>query len=107
MLKKENRADRKTVEKIFKQGHFLNTPHLTFKFVLTNSARRKISFVAPKSVAKLAVKRNLLRRHGYDALSKYLDHFPVGIEGVFVFKKCQEDIPTIENEIKNILSKIN
>jgi ribonuclease P protein component len=108
MLPKKNRADKKAVERIFKEGKFINSSFLTFKFILNNNSTvPRISFIAPKSVAKLAVKRNLLRRIGYNALGKYLDQFPAGILGAFVFKKYQDDISIIENEIKNILSKIN
>ena len=117
MLPKKNRVDKKTVEKIFKEGKFLNTPNLTFKFILKQpSSVSRISFIVPKSISKLAVKRNLLRRRGYDALGKNLDQFPTGILGVFILKKYQaspiglrprDDISIIENEIKNILSKIN
>jgi ribonuclease P protein component len=108
MLKKKNRADRKAVDKIFKEGKFLNSPNLTFKYIKDQRfLTARISFVAPKSVAKLAVKRNLLRRRGYRALEKHIDCFPLGILGVFVFKKYQDDILIIENEIKEILSKIN
>jgi hypothetical protein len=58
-------------------------------------------------VAKLAVKRNLLRRRGYIALEKHLDRFPLGLIGVFIFKKYQDDVSILSNEIENILSKIN
>jgi ribonuclease P protein component len=108
MLLKKNRADKKAVEKIFKEGKFFNSPNLTFKFIQNNDgAAPQISFIAPKSVAKLAVKRNSLRRLGYNALKKYINNFPLGTVGVFVFKKSQVDVLIIENEIKNILSKIN
>jgi ribonuclease P protein component len=107
MLLKKNRASTKEVEKIFNDGRFINASFLTFKFLITQSKERKISVIAPKSVAKLAVKRNLLRRRGYTALKKYLDQFPAGILGVFVFRKYQDDISILENEIKNILAKIN
>ena len=109
MLKKKNRANKKEIDLLFKEGKFLNFPNLTFKFI--NSSRsdldRRISFIAPKSVARLAVKRNFLRRRGYDILKKYLDQFPAGILGAFVFRKYQDDISILENEIKNILAKIN
>ncbi|MFZ1019929.1 MAG: ribonuclease P protein component [Minisyncoccia bacterium] len=108
MLKKKNRADKKEIDLLFKSGKFLNSPNLSFKFI--NSSRsdldRRISFIAPKSAAKLAVKRNFLRRRGYDALKKYLDQFPAGILGAFVFRKYQDDVSIIENEIKNILSRL-
>ena len=108
MLPKKNRVDTKMVGEIFKGGKFINSPNLTFKFILTNqSSAPRISFVAPKGIAKSAVKRNLLRRRGYAVLKKYIAHFPLGLLGVFLFKKYQDDTTIIENEIKNILHKIN
>ena len=108
MLPKKNRADRKDLDSLFKKGKFLSFPNLTFKFIIDNkSSFQRISFVAPKSIAKLAVKRNHLRRIGYRVLGKYINQFPAGIIGVFVFKKYQDDLLIIENEIKNTLSKIN
>jgi len=111
MLPKRNRVVKKEVDLIFKQGRFIASPNFTFKFVKIPTSQTcgnaRISFIAPKSVAKLAVKRNLLRRRGYSVLGKYIDHFPAGILGVFVFKKYQDDVSVIENEIKTILSKIN
>jgi ribonuclease P protein component len=108
MLPKKNRADTKAVEKIFKEGKFVNSPNFTFKYILTGgSSAPRISFIAPKSIAKLAVKRNFLRRLGYTALQKHIGQFPSGLVGVFVFRKYQDDVLIIENEIKNILAKIN
>lgn len=108
MLSKKNRADKKAVEQIFKLGKTLGLPNLTFRFLLEgNSISPRISFIAPKSVAKLAVKRNFLRRRGYDILKKYIHQFPLGLTGVFIFKKFISSTLEIENEIKNILIKIN
>ena len=106
MLPKKNRVDKKTIGKIFKEGRFVNSPNLTFKFIKTNDERR-ISFIAPKTISKKAVIRNLLRRRGYIILKKYFNKLPVGVAGVFIFKKYQDDVSIIENEIKNILNKIN
>jgi ribonuclease P protein component len=108
MLQKKRRLSKKDIDLIFKEGKSISSSSLNFKFTLTPSlVLSRISFIAPKNIAKLAVKRNLLRRRGYRALGKHIDQFPLGIIGVFVFKKFQEDISIIENEIKNILSKIN
>ena len=108
MLPKKYRANTKDVELIFQKGIFLGSPNLTFKYFRSQPNERiKISFIAPKNIAKMAVQRNLLRRRGYIALGKYINQFPLGITGVFVFKKYQDDISIIENEIKNILNKIN
>src|SRR3989344_3714448 len=102
MLPKKNRVNTKEVDKIFKEGRSLVSLNLTFKYFKNYNKEVKVSFIAPKSVAKLAVKRNLLRRRGYSALGKYINQFPVGITGVFIFKKYQDDISILENEIKNI-----
>lgn len=107
MLPKKNRVSTKEVDKIFKEGKFLISPSLTFKYFKNTDKIVKISFIAPKNIAKLAVKRNLLRRRGYTALLKYIDQFPAGFVGVFIFKKYQDDVSILENEIKNILTKIN
>ena len=114
MLPKKNRVDKKLVDQIFKEGRFINSPGLTFKFIKTNSSLvakkpllSRVSFIVPKSVAKLAVTRNFLRRRGYSALEKHLSQFPAGLRGVFVFKKPLKSVAEIGNEIKTILNKIN
>ena len=108
MLPKKSRTDKKAIERVFKEGKFINFPHLTFKFIQTRSSvSPRISFIVPKSIAKLAVKRNKLRRRGYDVLKTYITDFPLGLIGVFIFKKYQDDISIIKDEIKTILSKIN
>src|SRR3989344_7694041 len=105
MLPKKNRADKKMVEKIFREGKFVNSTCLTFKFISnTKTSIPRISFIVPKNVAKLAVKRNLLRRRGYIALGKYIKKIP-SLLGVFVFKKYQDSVSVLENEIKNILHR--
>ncbi len=107
MLSKKNRANKKDIDSLFKLGKFINSPSLNFRYFKNNSREIKISFIAPKSVAKSAVKRNYLRRCGYKALEKHINKSPSSLLGVFVFKKYQGDILVIENEIKNILNKIN
>ena len=107
MLSKKNRVNTKEIDTIFKEGRFLVSPHLTFRYFKNNDKEIKISFIAPKNVAKLAVKRNLLRRRGYSALEKHINQFPPGITGIFIFKKYQDDILILSNEIKTILAKIN
>lgn len=108
MLSKRNRVIKKEVDLIFKSGKSISSLNFNFKFIKIpkNPLNEwKISFIVPKSVAKLAVQRNLLRRRGYSVLKK-INSSPSGIVGVFVFKKYQDDVILIENEIKNIFSKI-
>jgi len=107
MLSKKNRVDKKTIEKVFKEGKVFASTFLTFRFIETQLNKKRISFIVPKNIAKLAVKRNSLRRRGYAVSEKYLEQFPFGLAGVFVFKKFLEDTSIIENEIKNILAKFD
>lgn len=104
MQSKKNRNSTKALEQIFKSGKFLNSNNLTFKFL--KSEGQHVSFVAPKAIAKTAAKRNTLRRRGYAALRKHWADLPSGIAGVFVFKK-ELNFNDLENEIQNILHKIN
>lgn len=108
MLPKKNRADKKTIRKIFKEGGFVSSPSLNFKYVLnTDKKNSRISFVVPKSLIKSAVERNLLRRRGYSALTKQIKNFSTGLVGAFVFRKPENSILILENEIKTILHKIH
>jgi ribonuclease P protein component len=109
MLLKKNRVNKKDIDYIFKNGKFINSPFFTFKFVKSSNLRDlpRISFIISKSILKLAVKRNSLRRKGYNILRKYIKDFPIGLIGVFIFKNKEIDNITIENEIKNIVSKVN
>ena len=106
MLPKKNRLSRKDVDLLFKEGKSVASPNLTFKYLVKKLPVPKISVIAPKAVSRLAVKRNLLRRRGYRALEKYINEIP-SLLGVFIFKKYQDDVSILENEIKNIFNKIN
>lgn len=107
MLPKKNRVNKKGVDLLFKKGKSAVSANLTFKFLATEFSTPQISVIVPKAVAKSAVKRNLLKRRGYRVLGKYINQFPAGILGVFIFRKYQKNVLIIEDEIKNILTKIN
>jgi len=108
MLKKKNRADRKTIEQIFKSGRLVETPGLSFRFLRTPGALLpRVSFIVPKSLLKKATDRNKLRRQGYYALAKHIDKFQGGLSGAFVFKKKKNYAQDLEHEIEIILRKIN
>lgn len=119
MFPKKNRVEKKLVEKIFKEGEFLNSPNLTLKFIKKETKIPQFSFIAPKTVSKRAVDRNLLRRRGYSALRKHIHLFPKNIAGAFIFgkkslgffggrkNKTINPFKNLENEIEKILNKIN
>ena len=105
MLPKKNRVDKKTLTRIFKEGKSISSSFLTFKF-MRGSAGKRVSFTAPKTVAKLATKRNLLRRRGYQALEKHFKNMPDNIKGVFIFKQANTSSADLEMDIVKILQKI-
>lgn len=108
MLSKKNRVNKKKIDLIFEQGKYTTSPSLTFKFLLTEAKTpARISFIAPRSVAKFATGRNKLRRRGYTALRKHINSFPSGLLGALIFKQYKDDIIALEDEIENILNKIN
>lgn len=105
MLPKKNRANKKDIEKLFKNRGFLSSSTLTFRYqpLSIPGMDSRISFVVPKKVTKSAVLRNKLRRIGYIALEKHLNLLNTPVSGVFSFTKNNTD--NIENEIKDLLSK--
>ena len=108
MLPKKNRVDRKSINLLFTKGRSLGSPLFTFKFLLTGTKQApRIAFTAPKSVAKIAVRRNLLRRLGYRAVENHLSHLPVGLMGVFLFRKYEDDVTKLTRDIENILHKVH
>jgi ribonuclease P protein component len=117
MFPKKNRASKKDIDEIFKDGSFFNSANLTFKYIAKNdNFEPRISFIAPKTVSKKAVIRNRLRRLGYNTLKKYKNQFPVGLIGVFIFSKNSlvffeklkaDSVLKLENELVSILSKLN
>jgi ribonuclease P protein component len=107
MLLKQNRVDTKTIEEIFKKGVFLNTPNLTFRFIKnTTTLPPRVSVIAPKTIAKGAVGRNLLRRRGYRILKGKLKEFPLGLVGVLVFKNKEATSEVLAKDLELILKKI-
>ena len=48
MLPKRNRVNKKEVDEIFKNGSFINSSNLTFKFLRKKGIKSKISFISPK-----------------------------------------------------------
>lgn len=107
MLSKKHRVDRKGINILFMEGRSITSLSLSFRFIVnSNPNHPRISFTAPKSVARLGVMRNKLRRLGYKALGKYISEFPRGTLGVFIFRAYEDDISKIEQAIAEILARI-
>jgi len=109
MLPKKNRADKKTIEKIFKKSIFIGSHSLNLKYFFNkDNTSPRVSFIVPKTVEKKATERNFLRRKGYLILEKYWNKIPNDFVGVFIFNKQKEKklLEVIEEDIKIILNKI-
>lgn len=117
MIPKKHRTSQKIVDLIFKQGKFINSNNISFKFYINKrNPDSRVSFIVPKSVMKSAVGRNMLRRRGYAVFSQYLSELPFGVNGAFIFGKNSKDLfalrgshkniafLNLENEIKHIIS---
>lgn len=105
MISKKRRLNKDLFNKVFKQGSMIHSPVFVFKFIKNPENKGLFSFVAPKSVAKTAVKRNSLRRKGYNYL-KNIDN--PHVFGVFMYKKGTKDasLDEIRNSVDLIFSKI-
>jgi ribonuclease P protein component len=105
MISKKNRVNKGLFDKIFKEGAFIHSPIFMFKYVKNPGNKGIFSFVVPKTVAKTAVKRNSLRRKGYNTLKNIgiID----GISGVFFYKKgtSLSSLPEIRESVTMILKK--
>ena len=93
-------------EEIFKKGAIIHTPLFLFKYQKTLEKQGLFSFVVSKNIYRSAVKRNSLRRKGYNTMRSVGNWPPV--EGIFIFKKI-EKVPTtleIAENIRLIFQKI-
>lgn len=106
MIPKQNRIKKNEFDLVFKEGFVLNSPIFLFKFKKSLDNKGYFSFVVPKSIIKSAVKRNSLRRKGYNSLKNKV--FPA-IIGIFIYKKGVNSSITsneISENIDFILSNI-
>lgn len=99
MLPKKHRADKKTLETVFKEGKHLKSPNFLLRYLPARGF--KISFVVPKTVAKSAVLRNRLRRRGYAALEKYSEKNVINLTGAFVFGKRSMELFSARKDSKH------
>jgi len=108
MLPKKNRATKQEIESLFKKGSVFSNPVFFLKYTKNReNQERKVSFVVPKKVEKLANKRNNLKRLGYNTILPYFQKLPQGFEGVFTFKQKGISKNNLQNEFEKLFNKIN
>lgn len=108
MLPKKNRATKQEIESLFKKGFVLSSPAFFLKYLKNPKKKgKKVSFIVPKKLEKLANKRNQLKRLGYKLVLPYISKLPYGFEGVFTFKQKTIEENNLQNELEKIFNKIN
>ena len=102
MLSKKKRVTKSTFLAIMEKGSIISGSFFVFRYIKQDFSQ--IAFVAPKKIAKTAVKRNSLRRIGYNIIRIY-DLKPCA--GIFFFKKESLSIktPELKKDIDFILKK--
>ena len=82
MLPKKKRVTKEIFQTIMEKGNIVSGSFFVFRYIKQDTPQ--YAFVAPKKVAKTAVRRNSLRRAGYNILRLYDLKFNAGI---FFYKK--------------------
>ncbi|MBP6865994.1 MAG: ribonuclease P protein component [Candidatus Pacebacteria bacterium] len=108
MLPKKNRATKQEIESLFKKGSVFSNPFFFLKYTKNEENKpKKVSFIVPKKVEKLANRRNSLKRMGYNAILPFFHKLPHGFEGVFTLKQKEVSKSNLQNEFEKIFNKIN
>lgn len=104
MFSKKNRVSKSLFLSILEKGKIISSPVFLFKYIKSNDSR--IAFVASKTVSKLAIGRNKLRRQGYSALREI--GIPLGYNGIFFYKKGNKDktFGEIKENVDFIVNKL-
>ena len=82
MISKKKRVTKDTFQTIMEKGSILHGSFFMLRYLIQDTPA--YTFVAPKKIARTAVKRNFLRRRGYNILRSYKLNSCVGI---FFYKK--------------------
>jgi ribonuclease P protein component len=91
MLSKKNRLDKDTLNTIMEKGSISSGSFFVLRYIKSDIPQ--YSFVVSKKIAKNAVKRNYLRRKGYNILRLYkIDKN----KGVFFYKKEALLVPDVD-----------
>lgn len=103
MLSKRKRVDINTFKAIWDKGSIISGSFFVFKYIKALSPR--YAFVVSKKIAKTAVKRNSLRRIGYNILR---ESNLLNLNGIFFYKKEGLDIKKedLKNDILKIFSRV-
>ena len=102
MFSKKKRVTKNTFKTIMEKGSIISGSFFVLHYL--KQPIPQYAFVAPKKIAKTAVKRNSLRRKGYNILHSYKIE---SCGGIFFYKKEALSVSNIEikKDIDFILKK--
>lgn len=104
MLPKKKRITKDIFQTIIRKGNIVSGSFFLFRYIKESNPR--YVFVVSKKIAKTAVKRNSLRRRGYNILRQYNLK---NCAGIFFYKKeaLHVSLNELKKDIDFILEKIN
>ncbi|MFA5933990.1 MAG: ribonuclease P protein component [Candidatus Paceibacterota bacterium] len=108
MLPSKNRISKSEFTKVGQSGFLSHGLYFSLRIIPSPSvAEYKCSFVVSAKVAKKAVVRNLLRRHGYSIIKKLEQKIKKQTSYIFFAKKdsAQLSFSELEKEIIDVLVK--
>lgn len=103
MLPKKKRITKDIFQTILKKGNIVSGSFFLFRYI--KGSYPQYVFVVSKKITKTAIKRNSLRRRGYNILRQYNLK---NCAGIFFYKKEAINIPVneLKKDIEFILEKI-
>lgn len=108
MFAKGTRVTTEEFDVVMKQGRIFHVPHFTLRLIEEKGLTKSLfSVVAPKSVTKLAVSRNKLKRQMRVALKGAIQPDLKGYKGILFAKKGVTILPysQIKDEIVYLVKK--
>ena len=109
MFPKGHRVTTSDFDLVMKQGHVFHAPHFTLRLIREKGLTKSLfSVVAPKSVAKLAVIRNRLKRQMREALKLSIKNISIpGYMALLFAKKGVRELSyeQMKAEIQEICHK--
>jgi ribonuclease P protein component len=105
MLRKNHRLSHSLFDTVFARGKSHHSPHFIKKSQPVDSWDDfAVSVVVPKKVARLATKRNLIKRRMYGLVRDLLPELHNPERSILILKRNPQDIP--KNELRAELHNI-
>ena len=105
MLSKDKKLNKNLFNKVFSDGKPLHSQAIYIKFIKNEEGKSRFAVVVPKKVEKMAIKRILLKRKGFNVLKDIYSDIKPNIDCIILFKN--KDVENLKEEIFSLLNKTN